>query len=342
MSSKEVITDVSMDKLPELVESMGLKSYVADQLVGWLYKEGVESFEQMTNVSRKVKERLAERFDLSALELVDELSANDGTKKFVFRLRDDHKIETVFIPVFDGRGTLCISSQVGCALECGFCRTGEMGLIRNLTLGEVIGQVIEAKRRIEQPITNVVFMGMGEPLMNLEVVCSALEILLSEKAFCLSKKRVTVSTSGLIPELKELTRRYDMKIAISLSATTDEVRSRMMPINERYPIDEIMKFCREYSGVAKHRVTFEYVLIGGENDTIDDMRRLVRLLTGIRAKINLIPFNPFPEAEWKAPEEATVERWRDFLVSKGIQVNVRVSRGKEILAACGQLASPVA
>lgn len=340
MNPKEVITDIPLSKLSKVVTSMGLKPYAADQLVGWVYKEGVGSFDEMTNISGEGRRLLGERFGLSAVNLVEELGSRDGTRKFVFELQDGHRIESVFIPALDSRCTLCISSQVGCALKCGFCRTGDMGLIRNLTLGEVIGQVIEVRRRVEPTITNIVFMGMGEPLMNLDVLSSALELLLSEKAFCFSKRRITVSTSGLVPELEELTRRFDVKIAISLNATTDGVRSKLMPINRRYPIAEIMDFCRRYSKKAKHRITFEYVMIGGENDTDEDAMRLVGLLKGIRTKINLIPFNPFPGVDWKAPEEGTVNRWRDFLVSKGVQVNIRVSRGQDILAACGQLASP--
>jgi len=339
MKSKEVITDIPISKLTEAVQSMGLKAYTATQLIGWLYGRCVESFNDMTNLSKEGRKILSERFEIGALTLQNEIVADDGTRKYAFGLRDGGCIESVFIPAPDGRRTLCISTQVGCAIGCAFCRTGNMGLERNLTLGEIIGQVIEVTRSVEGGLTNIVFMGMGEPMMNLDTVCFALEILQDERAFCLSKRRITVSTSGLIPELKKLTERFDVKIAISLNATTDQVRQSIMPINSRYSIADIMDFCRMYSKKAKHRITFEYVMIGGVNDTEDDSKRLVRLLSGIKAKVNLIPFNPFPGTELKAPSRANMEWWLEFLVKRGIQANIRVSRGQEILAACGQLAS---
>lgn len=339
MMRREVITDISMGDLPDVVETMGLKAYAADQLVDWLYKRRASTFDEMTNIAKSARKELEERFDLSPLTYERELTADDGTRKFLFGLADGEKVESVLIPADDGRVTLCVSTQAGCSMGCAFCRTAQMGLKRNLTQGEILGQVIEAQRASDGPLTNIVFMGMGEPLMNLEAVSSAIEILLAERAFCFSKNKVTVSTAGLVPELEELSSRFDIKIAISLNATDDRLRDELMPINRKYPIKELMAFCRDYSRRARHRITFEYVMIGGVNDAQDDAKRLIKLLTGIRAKINLIPFNPFPESEWSAPDRAVVEWWQEYLVGHGVQTNVRASRGGEILAACGQLAA---
>lgn len=334
---KKCITDIPISGLRPAVEEIGLKRYAADQLVGWLYKRGAGSFEEMTNISADGRQALARVFDISQLEVQDELAAEDGTRKFLFRLYDDKGVEAVLIPSADGRTTLCISTQVGCALGCVFCRTARMGLVRNLTQGEILGQVLHARRVCRTPITNIVFMGMGEPMMNLDAVCGAIEILLSEKAFGFSKRRITLSTAGLIPQLGMLASRFDVKIAVSLNAVTDELRNRLMPVSKKYPLAELMAFCRDYTKNSKHRITFEYVLIGGLNDSGEDMRGLVNLLKGMRAKINLIPFNPFPGSGMKAPGEHAVRSWQEFLAGKGVQVNVRASKGQDILAACGQL-----
>jgi 23S rRNA (adenine2503-C2)-methyltransferase len=339
MTKREIITDIAMRDLPGVVESMGLKAYAADQIIDWLYKRRATTFDEMTNVAKEARKRLAERFEISALVHEGELGADDGTCKFLFGLVDGEKIESVLIPADEGRRTLCVSTQAGCAMGCAFCRTARMGFRRNLSQGEIVGQVIEAQRRASAPLTNIVFMGMGEPLMNLEAVCSAIEILLSERAFGFSKRRVTVSTAGLVPELEELSSRLDVKIAISLNATNDKLRDELMPVNRKYPLAALMAFCREYSRRAKHRITFEYVMIGGVNDARADAAALVKLLKGVRAKINLIPFNPFPGSDWSAPTDEAVDWWREYLVGHGIQTNVRVSRGGEILAACGQLAA---
>jgi len=224
-------------------------------------------------------------------------------------------------------------------MGCTFCRTGGMGFRRNLTQGEIVGQLIALARVAPSAITNVVLMGMGEPLLNAEAVREAIAIFRDERAFNISKRRITVSTAGLVPELEAFCQEVDVKIAISLNATTDEVRSQLMPINRSVPIAEIMAFCRHYSRTSKHRITFEYVLICDVNDTREDAARLVGLLDGTRAKVNLIPFNPFEGSGLAAPLPATVEWWSEFLREKGVQANVRTSRGQEILAACGQLAS---
>lgn len=336
---KTPITDLSSDELHASAAELGLKPYSVDQLLSWLYKKRVNSFAEMTNISKPMREALSSRFEISAIEVVDKIVAKDETQKLLCEAPDGELMECVIIPADDERTTLCVSTQSGCKMGCAFCRTGKMGFRRDLTQGEIVGQVIKSIDIIKKPLTNIVLMGMGEPLENLENVSKAISLLIDERAFGLSKKRITLSTCGLIPELKEFVSRFDVKIAISLNATTDLVRDSLMPINKRYPIVEILKFCREYTGSSRYRITFEYVMIGGVNDSDEDMKRLPRLLDGIPAKINLIPFNPYEGCDLIGPNEATVERWSAYLWDAGVQTNIRASRGKEIMAACGQLAA---
>jgi 23S rRNA (adenine2503-C2)-methyltransferase len=364
---KPNITDIPMDQLPAVAHALGLKPYVVSQLITWLYKKRVSSFEDMTNLSKEARRVLSEHYSISRLKIDRIQQAADGTKKFMFVLSDGKKVESVLIPAADKRLTLCISTQVGCAMGCVFCRTAQMGFIRDLTQGEIVGQLIEVQKTMGHPhplpppsparrslgvggrgragergilqITNIVLMGMGEPLVNYDAVAAATKILLDERAFNFSKRRVTISTSGLLPQLARFAKQFDIKIAISLNATTDEVRNHLMPINRRYCLADIMKFCRSYSNQSKHRVTFEYVMIQGVNDASHDMKRLMKLLAGIRAKVNLIPFNPFPGCDYKGPIESTLHMWYKFLTEHGIQTNIRISRGQDILAACGQLAA---
>jgi len=361
---KPLITNIPLEELPNTVGNLGLKKYAADQIIKWLYQKRVSSFEEMTNLSKDARAILSEKFEIDALEIVDTLEAADGTKKFLCRARDGECIECVIIPANDDRWTVCVSTQVGCRMGCAFCRTAEMGFRRDLTMGEIVGQLLLVMRDVSSTlplckgemegvdlpspslpykgrgnVTNVVLMGMGEPLANVEAVSDAINVICDGRAIGLSKLRVTLSTAGLLPELRAFSEKFDIKIAISLNATTDEVRSRIMPINKKYPIAEIMKFCREYSKRSRHRITFEYVMIGGVNDTKDDAKRLIELLKGFRAKINLIPFNPYDGCDLAAPDGATVQWWSEFLYGKGIQTNTRISRGQEIMAACGQLAT---
>ena len=358
---KPDITDISIKQLPATLGLLGLKPYAVSQIVAWLYKKRVSSFEEMTNLSKDAREILRNHFSLLHLKLGKIQQSADGTKKFVFVLSDGKRIESVLIPSPDKRLTLCISTQVGCAMGCEFCRTARMGFVRDLSQGEIVGQLIEVQRtpllckegrgEVDLPhltspykgeglqITNIVLMGMGEALVNYDSVVGATEIFLDERAFNFSKRRVTISTSGLLPQLARFAKQFDIKIAISLNATTDEVRNHLMPINRRYALAEIMKFCRGYSKQSRHRVSFEYVMIRGVNDAPDDMKRLVNLLTGIRAKVNLIPFNSFPGCDYEATLESTLHMWYKFLTEHGIQTNIRVSRGQDILAACGQLAA---
>lgn len=336
---KEAITDMTPARLREFVAEFGMKPYVATQIVTWLYGKLVNSFDEMTDISKSGRAALAERCDISAVEVVEEKVASDGTIKLVCRARDGERVECVLLPSDDDRLTACLSTQAGCAMGCGFCRTAAMGFRRNLTLGEITGQLIMLSRRADRPITNIVLMGMGEPLLNREAVEEAIAILRDDDAFGLSKRRITLSTSGIMPELEKFAEKNDIKIAISLNATTDDVRSKLMPVNEKWPIAKIMEFSRAYSKRSRHRVTFEYVMIRDVNDSREDAKRLVGLLRGVRAKINLIPFNPFEGSPYGAPDLERIEWWRDYLLEKGVQANIRISRGQEILAACGQLAS---
>ncbi len=333
------ITDIPLDSLKEAVVDLGLKPYAAGQLVRWLYAKRAKSFDEMTDISKDDRTFLKKHYAISAVKKIEEKKASDGTLKILCQGRDGKNFECVLIPAEDGRITACLSTQVGCAMGCAFCRTAEMGFLRNLTLGEITGQLILLARTSSEPITNIVFMGMGEPLANLEAVENAITVFRNERAFGLSKRRITVSTCGLIPELRVFCGRNDVKVAISLNATTDDVRTKLMPINRRWPIAKIMEFCCEYSRNSRHRITFEYIMIRDVNDCEDDAKRLIKLLHGVRAKVNLIPFNKYESSRFKAPLENTLERWRDYLCDKGVQVNIRASRGQEILAACGQLAS---
>jgi 23S rRNA (adenine2503-C2)-methyltransferase len=336
---KRLITDIPLSEMPAFMEGMGIKRYAAGQVIQWLYQKRVQDVGEMTNLSKAVRERLAAEFDIQALDLVESISAADGTTKYLCRARDGKCVECVLIPADDERWTACLSTQVGCQMGCAFCRTARMGFERDLSMGEIISELILMMRNAKRDVTNVVFMGMGEPLMNMDAVGHAIEALTAEGAFGMSKKRITVSTAGLIPELREFTSRYDVKVAISLNATDDATRDRIMPINKKYPIAAIMDFCREYSKRSKSRVTFEYVMMDGVNDSEADARRLACLISGFKAKVNLIPFNAFEGSGFSPSRPEIVMWWSDFLYGKGIQTNIRVSRGQEILAACGQLAA---
>ncbi len=340
--SLQNIVDLSLMRLQSIVVEQGLKPYAAKQLVSWLYKKKVTTFDEMTNLSLKARQTLKENFVISRPKLVKVHKAKDQTRKFVFRLKDDAKIESVLIPAAEDRLTLCISTQVGCPMGCDFCRTAKMGFKRDLTQGEILGQILEVQSICDKEdlfITNVVFMGMGEPFVNYEAVAGAVEVMLYELGMNFSKRRITISTSGLIPQLAKFAQDYNVKLAISLNATDDKTRSKLMPINKRYSINDIMTFARKYTKGSRNYITFEYVLIKDVNDTKDDMQRLAKLLQGIRAKVNLIAFNAYPGSPYKNPLEKRVLEFHKYLIEKGIQTNIRHSRGQDILAACGQLAS---
>ena len=334
-----------------------------NQLWGWLYVRGVTQFDQMTDVSKELRGRMAERFTLARPEIVSEQVSIDGTRKWLMRLpkrghdRRAPEIETVYIPESD-RGTLCISSQVGCTLNCSFCHTGTQKLVRNLEVDEIVGQILLARDRIgdwpgaepqgdarllpqsDRKITNIVLMGMGEPLYNFDNVRDAMEVASDGEGLSVSKRRITLSTSGVVPEIARWGEEAGTMLAISLHATRDALRDELVPINKKYPIAELMTACRDYPGVTNaKRITFEYVMLKGINDSPADARALVKLLAGIPAKINLIPFNPWPGTAYECSEWETIETFADVVNKAGYASPVRTPRGRDILAACGQLKS---
>ena len=334
-----------------------------NQLWSWIYVRGATSFEQMTDVSKDLRARLAETYTLARPEIVAEQVSVDGTRKWLLRLpRRGHEahapeIETVYIPESD-RGTLCISSQVGCTLNCTFCHTGTQRLVRNLEVEEIVGQILLARDRIgdwpgasppgdgrllpetERKITNIVLMGMGEPLYNLDNVRDAMEIAADGEGLSVSKRRITLSTSGIVPEIARWGEEAGTMLAISLHAVRDALRDELVPINRKYPIAALMEACRNYPGLSNaRRITFEYVMLKGVNDSLADARALVRLLAGIPAKINLIPFNPWPGTRYECSDWETIERFAEVVNKAGYASPVRTPRGRDILAACGQLKS---
>ena len=313
-----------------------LPKYRAGQLLHWIYERFVLSLQEITEFSKALRSELAQVAYISNLGLADRQRSKDGTEKFLFSLEDGHAIESVLIPDKD-RLTLCISSQVGCAMGCGFCLTGIAGLVRNLKAHEIIDQIISVNRLIApRRITNIVLMGMGEPLANFDEVVEALWRITGLMG--ISKRRITLSTSGIVPRMLELTAKApDVNLAISLNATTEEVRSRIMPINRTYSIKELLDACRRYPLKPRRRITFEYVLIGGVNDTRADAKRLVNMLKGIPCKVNLIPYNPHDQSNMKRPSEETVLEFQKVVADGNVTVLIRESKGQDILAACGQL-----
>jgi 23S rRNA (adenine2503-C2)-methyltransferase len=334
------------------------------QLWRWIYHRGVNEFSAMRNIARPLLEKLAERHDLGRLETVAEQVSADGTRKWLFRLPSAHpgdkgaEIECVYIPESD-RGTLCVSSQVGCTLNCTFCHTGTMPLVRNLTASEIVGQVMAARDRLGdfpggvrptdglvpsgegvRAVSNIVFMGMGEPLYNFPAVRDAIAILTDGDGLSLSKRRITVSTSGVVPEMERLGAECGTMLAVSLHATNNVLRDKLVPLNRKYPIESLLGACRDYPGASNaRRITFEYVMLKGVNDTPAEARALVRLLKGIPAKINLIPFNPWPGSPYACSDWDTIERFSEIVFNAGYASPVRTPRGRDILAACGQLKS---
>jgi 23S rRNA (adenine2503-C2)-methyltransferase len=336
---KPNIKDLSKEELQQWLAARGEPSYRGGQIWRWLYQKGVVSFGAMSNLSGSLREALENEFALSRLKVVRESRSQDGTLKFLFGLADQWNIESVLIPE-ERRLTLCISTQAGCALGCAFCATAQMGLKRNLKASEIIDQVLEARRALDPAhrITHIVLMGMGEPLANYTQTTRALDVLMDgASGIGISARRITLSTVGLVPQIKKLMQETNVNLAISLHATTDELRSQMMPVNRRYPLAEVMECARSLPIPKRRRITFEYVLLKGVNDSVADARRLSQLLRGVRSKINLIPFNPHPGSSFARPGWDEITRFQGILVELGHQVNVRVPRGADIQAACGQL-----
>ena len=320
----------------------------ADQLWRWIYHYGVTDFDAMTNVSKDLRAALKACFTLSRPEIVERLISVDGTRKYLIRFAPGVEAETVFIPDVGRSGALCVSSQVGCTLTCTFCHTGTQKLVRNLTAAEIAAQVMIARDDLgewptsneDRKITNIVFMGMGEPLYNLDAVSDAIDIISDGDGMAIGRRRTTVSTSGVVPKLVELGERTRAMLAISLHATNDELRNELVPLNKKYPIAELLDGIRAYPDLSNaRRVTFEYVMLKGVNDSLAEARALVRLLQGIPAKINLIPFNPWPGSPYECSDWETIERFADVVNRAGYASPVRTPRGRDIFAACGQLKS---
>lgn len=337
--SKGCIKSLTPAALRAVLEEMGEKPFRAQQIFRWLYKEDAASFDEMTDLSKELRLRLDERFTILRLTPAETLTASDGTTKLCLPLADGRRIESVIIPE-ERRLTLCVSSQVGCRWGCLFCRTGRMGFIRNLTAGEIVEQYNAAQRVLgRRRIGNVVLMGMGEPLDNLENVVAAIEIFYTDHGHNLSARKITLSTVGLAPQLRELAGRVEISLAVSLHAADDETRSRLVPANRRYPLRELLAACRTFPVTPRRRITFEYALVAGVNDSDEDARRLIELVRPLRPKINLLAANPSEQMNCPAPTEERLRRFQQLLLDANLTCIVRKSRGQEILAACGQLAS---
>ena len=346
-SDRQELLGLSREELEGFFAGMGEKPFRARQLLQWLHRRGTTDFSDMTDLAKSLRSALGLTAAVSLPRVLSRHQSDDGTVKWLTAAGGGQAVETVFIPEPD-RGTLCISSQVGCALDCAFCATAKQGFNRNLTSAEIIGQVWLAQRELpsrpngEPAVTNVVFMGMGEPLANYRSVVPALKLLIDDFAYGLSRRRVTVSTSGLVPQMRRLSRDCNVSLAVSLHAPDDELRDRLVPINRLHPIAELLDACWEYAAARSNRhITFEYVMLDGVNDSLRQADALARLLRGRPAKVNLIPFNPFPGVDFRRSPAAVIDRFRDRLRERGVVATVRRPRGEDIDAACGQLAGQV-
>src|SRR5215210_7348414 len=365
--AKPSLVGLSRAEIPERLGAIGVtpaqRKMRVQQLWHWIYVRGATSFAEMTSISKEMHIQLEAHFTVARPEVVAEQISNDGTRKWLLRLPSGdsiekaHEVECVYIPESD-RGTLCVSSQVGCTLNCTFCHTGTQLLVRNLTPGEIVGQVMVARDRLgdfigmeraqgvgvptggERCISNIVMMGMGEPLYNFEAVRDALAVVQDGDGLAISRRRITLSTSGVVPMIERAGAEIGVMLAISLHAVRDELRDKLVPLNRKYPIEQLLEACRNYPGVSNaRRITFEYVMLKGVNDSDADARELVRLLRGIPAKINLIPFNPWPGAKYECSDWERIERFSEIVFNAGYASPVRTPRGRDILAACGQLKS---
>ena len=344
--AKTNLLGFTLPALTEWFAAQDEKPFRARQVFHWIHQRGVDDFDAMTDLAKSLREKLKAIAEVKAPAVLSEHRSADGTVKWLFDVGIGNGIETVFIPEED-RGTLCVSSQVGCALDCKFCSTGRQGFNRDLDAAEIIGQVWVAVRRLRteaqpRPVTNVVMMGMGEPLNNFAPVVDAMSIMLDDHAYGLSRRRVTLSTSGVVPNIRKLKDTLPVALAVSLHAPNDELRSRIMPINQAYPIRELLDACRDYLEVApRDFITFEYVMLEGVNDSPEHARQLVKLLADVPSKVNLIPFNPFPDSGFGRTAATNVRRFQQILLDAGFVATVRKTRGDDIDAACGQLAGQV-
>ena len=357
MTERTELLSLDRAELGAFFETLGEKPFRAQQLFKWIYQEFETDFQQMTNISKALRTRLAETTRISLPRIERAQHAEDGTRKWLMRLHDGNAVEVVLIPEED-RATLCISSQVGCSLNCTFCATARQGFNRNLSAGEIVGQVWQAWQQLEsekdreahyqppgkdpRPITNIVLMGMGEPLLNYEEVTRAIRILLDDFAFGLSRRRITLSTAGVVPAMRQLADELPVALAVSLHATTDALRDELVPLNKKYPIDILLDACRDYAGRrGRDRITFEYLMLDGVNDSDEQAFELAELLRDVPAKINLIPYNPVENIPYRRSGQRRVNAFREILMQQGIITVTRKTRGDDIDAACGQLVGKV-
>lgn len=329
------LKNLSCAELEAMLATWGQPAFRARQIMKWIYQQRMTDFAQMTNLSKGLRQQLNDRCRISLFIPLALQQSRDGTRKYLFQLEDGAMVEAVRIPMDTEKATLCISTQAGCAMNCSFCMTAAGGFERNLLPGEIVNQVCAAQE--DGPIGNIVLMGMGEPLHNLENVVTALQILYLDDGPGFGARRVTLSTCGLVPQIKELSRRIKVNLAVSLNAPNDQVRSRLMPVNQRYPLAELIPACAEYARITKQRVTFEYILIRGVNDSLEMAKQLVKLLHPVRCKINLIPFNEHQASEFQAPDESTIRAFQEYLLNRGLVATLRAGKGRDIDAACGQL-----
>ncbi len=348
MNEKINLLNFNRHDMIQYFTELGQKGFHGTQVLQWLHQYGVQDIAEMTNLSKALRERLITLTEIKLPEIVLDKTADDGTRKWLLRLADGNCIETVFIPE-DDRGTLCVSSQVGCALNCSFCSTGQQGFNRNLTVAEIIGQVWLAVRllaadgkRHDRAVSNVVMMGMGEPLLNFDNVVKAMDIMKDDYAYGLSKYRVTLSTSGVVPALTDLRKVSDVALAVSLHAPDNQLRDELVPINKKYPLEQLLAVCRDYyKDEPRRKITMEYVMLDGINDSPAQARQLAKILQGVPAKVNLIPFNPFPQTQYKRSSAGAIKRFSDIMQAAGLITTTRKTRGDDIDAACGQLVGQV-
>src|SRR5438105_2429287 len=349
-SSSEPRRDlVGLDRagLAEEMAGFGAEPFRARQLWHWIYHRGATDFAAMTNLAKGFRERLAETYELRRPAVSRALVSQDGTRKWLLRFEDAQEVETVHIPESD-RGTLCVSSQVGCTLTCSFCHTGTQRLVRNLSAAEIVGQIMIARDALgewpspknDRQLTNIVLVGMGEPLYNFANVAAAMKIAMDPEGLAVSRRKITLSTSGVVPVIERCGAELGVNLAVSLHAVTDELREQLVPLNRKYPIAELLRACRNYPGSSNaRRITFEYVMLKGVNDSAAEARELVRLLKGVPAKVNLIPFNPWPGAPYECSSDEAIRAFSDIVFAAGYSAPVRTPRGRDISAACGQLKS---
>ncbi|MBF0256517.1 MAG: 23S rRNA (adenine(2503)-C(2))-methyltransferase RlmN [Gammaproteobacteria bacterium] len=340
-AEKTNLMDLDRKGMEQFVQSLGHKPFHGRNLIKWIHKHGVTEFDAMTDLSLRLRETLKQQAEIRVPQVVTDQAASDGTHKAVLEVDSHNRIECVHIPE-ENRNTLCISSQVGCALECSFCSTARQGFNRNLTTGEIIGQLWTIIRGLGKPVSNVVMMGMGEPLANLDNVVSAMDIMQDTLCYSLSKHKITISTSGIVPALRRLDEMSDISLAVSLHAPTNELRDQLVPINKKYPLEQLIPACKDFiEGDKRRKVTWEYVMLDGVNDSDQHARQLIRLLAGVPSKMNLIPFNPFPGSGYRSSSPERIERFRMILMKAGIFSMTRKTRGDDIDAACGQLVGKV-